>query len=372
MKKIVIAIILSSLSLWAMGNNSIESLNTFFNAKVFSLSGAGTASVNDVNAALLNSSQLINIKNLELNINANQSFVDTHNVSFSLAYPMPFSVFAFSLIYFNYGAVEFRTGDTQNADSLFNPSDLMFLASFADKLFKIVTIGIDFHYILETLSPDSQSSSIAFNINSHFDGILFKNFNIGFVAKNIGLGPKYGNTYNSLPVSIQIGFAYTIKLQTPVAGLYDIQINIDPQYIRREESFVHTGLELNWYHLPADINMALRLGATYPDTSNLLNSLRAGIGLNYQKFFLDYGIGYNLDLGMEHKLSFSFKWNSPPKHRYIQVMTTKKIKKTMDKFNQEEKKFKTQNQSIESNQTESKPNSTTTTNSDMDFDFEEK
>ena len=241
----------------------------------------------------------------------------------------------------------------------------MFLASFADKFFNIFILGVDFKYISEKLSPQQQSSAMAFNVNTHFNDIIVPYLNAAVTVNNVGLGPRYTGKYDSLPISFQAGISYTVKLKTPAAGIYDIQLNLDPQYILHDTFYFHSGLQISWYHLPGNLNLDYRVGFVYPFPADYLSALKTGVGISYQRYALDYGVGFNTDLGWEHKISFSFKWQQPKEHRYIRRITPKNIEKTLEEFNQKEKEFDKQTQ-------EEKQNTTEDTNSEMDFDFEEQ
>ena len=315
------------------GRNSFETLSLTYNARFFALGGAGISLVNDVNACLMNSSRLSGIQGMELSVSGNSHFAGSLGGQASFAYPMPFGVFGASLVYFNYGRTELRTGDTELPDSVWSPSDILAVVSFGNQLGRVFSYGINLKYVQETLTADDSMFGFAADLNAFFNGLIIPKLGLGVTVNNLGVITRQGFRGNNLPLSVVLGAAYPIELEFPVAGIYDIKPCLDLEMTLDLKPRVLLGSEFCWYHAAGDLNITGRAGFAWPSDAGTLTGLRLGLGADLRNFSLDYGIGWMDDLGFIHKVSFSFKARAPDSKRYVEAVSRKKLDKDLEDFN---------------------------------------
>jgi hypothetical protein len=314
------------------GRNSFETLSLTYNARFFALAGAGIALVDDVNAGLMNSARLSGIKGFEFSVSGNSHFAGSLGGQASIAYPMPFGVFAGSLVYFNYGEAELRQ-DVDDAPRFYSPSDILAVVSFGNRLGRSVSYGLNLKYVQESLTADDSMFGFAADLSVLVDGIVAPGLDLGLTVNNLGVITREGFRDNNLPISIVLGMAYAAEFEFPVAGIYDIKPCLDLEMTADLKPRVLFGSEFCWYHVAGDLDLTGRAGFSWPSDPGILTGFRLGLGADLRNFSLDYGIGWMGDLGFIHKVSFTFKAAAPEPKRFVESVSRKKIDKDLEDFN---------------------------------------
>jgi hypothetical protein len=323
----------------ATGQAGFGGLNMEYGARLYSMAGAGLSVINDVNSCLVDPSQLGGLKGLELCANGNKSFLETYAGSFSIAYPMPFGTFGFTVAKLNYGSAEFRNDDSATPDDTFVPFDSVYAVSFGNSFFRLLKIGLNAKYIVESLSRQDQREGFAVDMAAHIDNLWFNRLNVAFAVRDLGTS---GTSRITLPLTFVFGISKLIEFRVPFLGISDIRPIANLIWTSDQNFRASGALELMWYHVPDLLDITGRCGYDGPSEAGFLESLRTGIGLHVKNFDLDYGFGWLGDLGMVHKLTFTFKWEAPEPSRTIRNISKKTIDKTLQeidkKFEQGDKK----------------------------------
>ncbi len=321
------------------GQTGFSGLSTEYGARLYSLGGAGLSMINDINACLVDPSQLVRLKGLELCASGNKLFLDTYAGAFSIAYPMPFGTFGFTIAKLEYGKAELRNDDSAQPEDTFVPADSVYSVSFGNNFFGLINFGLNAKYVAESLTTQDQREGFAVDMATHINNLLFNNLNAAFAVRDIG---SSGTSGIALPMTYLFGISKLIEFRVPIFGISDMRPVINVQYASDQDFHLAGAIELMWYHVPDILDITGRLGYNWPSNTGLLEGARVGIGFHVKNFDLDYGFGWMGDLGAVHKLTFTFKWESPEPSRTIRNISRKKIDKTLEeidkKFDQSEKK----------------------------------
>ncbi|GEM_PF-4643185 len=311
------------------GNSGFEVIATHFNARTYALNGSSTSVVDDVNACLTVPSRLSAIKGLEICGSGNMFFSDTFAGSLSVAYPMPFGTFGFTVALLNYGEVEFRNDDTSQPDNLFKPQESLYGVSFGSAFFGLFAYGINVKYFSQVLTEDHYFSGFAVDLSTHYKDLIWKGFTSVLSVNNIGSSGKDGGL---LPMSIVFGFNKLIEFSVPRFGISDLRPSADFRWNVDKSYQAGAGFEAMWYHVGEILDVTGRFSWTWPAEAGFLSGLNGGLGLHFKRYYLDYGVGMPGEMGLVHKLTFTFKWEEPEAARYIRNITDKKIEKTLDEI----------------------------------------
>lgn len=337
-KKIIILLMSIAVSASAeYGTRGMETLNLSSGARSFGLADTGSAFSSDVRSINLLSAGMYRIRGVEFCLNGNEYISDSRFGTVSMVLPMSLGLAGLSLSFFNYGQTEFRTGDSEIPDSLFNPSDFSVVVHFIKEVTADWPIGVNIKYVSETLSEDSSGSGFVFDINTLVPPWFGRRVGIALALNNMGIGPDLG-TVIPMPISFRIGLSHLTELKSPVMGIYDILNLFDMKYTLDGKFQAAYGFELAWHHLAGEMSAFLRAGYEYPLDTGYLSGLHAGAGVLFKNYGIDYGFGTRGDLGLVHELSLTLKLKPPEPPRYIKKTSQRTIERTLQEFDENEKK----------------------------------
>ena len=222
-------------------------------------------------------------------------------ISFAnLSYIIPMERFTYGLSfsYVSYGDIaETTLGQPGGTGRSFNPTDYVLYSSLAYKLTPSVSLGLNAKYLTGSIDNNSASGLGA-------DAGLFwacnKEFSLGAAARNF-LG-KVGN--DLLPSNYGIGAAYKLPSITIAA---DLNLPNDNKLM------LNLGIEYRFKDI-----LAGRIGYNTRAEEAAGGNLGLGLGLNFSSFGLDYAYVPYGDLGVTHRLSFSYY----PEKVYLPVPTS--------------------------------------------------
>lgn len=162
----------------------------------------------------------------------------------------------------------------------FGASDIHIFFGYANK-FKNISLGFAIGWLQDKIKEDVKSSFLG-NI-----GLLYplnKYFTFGAVAQNIGT--KLGS--DPLPSTFKVGAALKLKNLILTADL--------------PLSIVYYGLGAEWW-----VGNILALRAGYKATHTIA-TITAGIGLKFEKIYLDYAYVPYGGIGRTHRVSLKIKF----------------------------------------------------------------
>lgn len=261
--------------------------------------GMGEAFVgvsDDATAVYWNPGGLSQVKDRSLSIMHAVWFEDIFYDWISYVHPAnKIGTFGLGIQYLSYGDIK-ETDETGLIVSNFNPSNIAATVSYARKIFGI-SIGINAKYISSKITKTAYA--LAGDI-----GIMWKSkkdkISVGLVGQNLGMKMKFVDEEASLPAAIKIGGAYKVR-NNWIAAL-DVSAPLD------NEIYISAGSEYN-YKINNKMILGLRAGyGTKAKYVGGLNSLTAGIGINYLSYSLDYAFLPLGNLGNTHRISFSVRF----------------------------------------------------------------
>lgn len=134
--------------------------------------------------------------------------------------------FAASLLYFNLGQIDYRTGNNLPAGE-FNPKEYAITASYGQKLGESFGVGITARYVRSNLIGNVQGSdaqagnSFAADLGAYYTkdatlGAGIYNFAFGLAISNLGNKMSYSSAQNTsfLPTTLRLGTAITREIDS--------------------------------------------------------------------------------------------------------------------------------------------------------------
>lgn len=307
------------------GRNALEVLSLTMPARFFALSGAGVALVDDISAIFLNSSRLVGVRSFEATAGGSLHFGDSYAGYVAVAYPMPLGVFGVSLTYFDYGPVEWRSGDTPTAEGTWSPHSLVGVLSYGASAFSFFSYGLNLKYVQERLTETEAVSAFAADINTHFDVKVVPGLQVGLTVNNWGVVPSGPHRGNPLPLAFVLGVSRPVELVKPFYGLYGIRPALDVEAGTDGRVRVLAGSEWWFHHVLPSTHVVLRTGLRWPADGGWETMGRLGLGLERRNLAFDYGTGWSQDLGFAHRLSLTFKAVPPPERRLVRPVTERRL-----------------------------------------------
>ena len=285
-------------NLFAAGTSAASFLKLGAGARAEAMGGAFSAVANDVTAVYWNPAGLAQLETAELAAMQNTHFVDTQYQFLAGAKPMGQNVMGISFYRLDYGTIDSYTAtDVKNGS--FDAGSMAASVSLGRKLNDRMMAGVSVKLIEESIESE-KASTFAADL-----GVLYKmdRFNFSGVIQNAGPGLKMVKDSAPLPLTIRVG-ASTKFMNEKMLGSVEISKPNDAA------ASLRGGVE---YKLAS--MFALRGGyAMAPGQSTDLGGLvglNAGLGVTFNRFNMDYTISPFGDLGLSHRISFGYKFNSP-------------------------------------------------------------
>lgn len=271
------------------------------NAMSFLLLGAGpramamgeafTGLADDVTALSWNAAGLAHLSDPEIFFMHNQWIANLKQEFLAGAVPLWGGCAAAQAAYLNSDIQLRRDGDGLITGSGFNPYSLSAGLAFGLPVGRDFAAGASLNYAREQLDDASYQSAYADL------GAMFRPtgawWSVGAAVQNLGL-PVAGY---SLPLTLRVG----------VAGrFFSDQLNFTADAARTLPGWFRYGVGAEYWYRNL---IALRAGYLYrPEFEGLdrLSGLRAGLGFNIQGYQLDYALSPLGDLGLGHRVSFTY------------------------------------------------------------------
>jgi hypothetical protein len=271
-----------------IGTSGSFILQRVMSAKAYSLSGAYSSFNKDINAIYHNPAGLGNISSHNILITYQRGAVAEDQFSlFSYGNSFPFGTFAITFGYYDAGMMELI--DIYANEKLVKAeTDIFASLTYAEKFEELLPntwFGMNVKFLSTNIAETKSSYAFAsdIGINTSFLNELIK---FGFVVHNIGIGAKFFEKTENLPINFQLGVSTNFA---PVSSHF-ICISIDGVYLLFEQ--IHellTGIEYSYNKI-----LFLRIGYSYPN-----QKISYGIGFSYPVIFTKIGIDFFIDFNKE-------------------------------------------------------------------------
>jgi len=315
MKKniVLIGFLLVMCVLFAQDENQNENLGTTgfsflkvnYSARAAAMANAFTGISDDAGAVFFNPAGIAQIKNRELTSTYMNYFVGLQCGSAVFVFPRSevrtLAVFSQFLT-----ATETRqladenTGEYLGPDGEFGVSDIILGITDSREITEVLNLGVNVKYIRESIDGNA-ASAVALDI-----GILHQTTNddlkLGVTVKNIGRQLTYYSEdkyKEKLPQTVVVGFGYhpdnrfyaAFDAYKPFAGDFSFRLGL--------EYAVHELLKLR-----AGYNSRAGDWKAGGDLENLAG-ISMGMGINWQRYNLDYAINSFGDLGFVNQVTLA-------------------------------------------------------------------
>ncbi|MCG3204107.1 MAG: hypothetical protein KCHDKBKB_00810 [Elusimicrobia bacterium] len=284
-------------SLFATGTSASQFLKLGAGARSSAMGNAYSAVSNDVTATYWNPAGLAQLETPEIGVMQNTHLVDTQYQYLAGVMPTPHGVMGLSLSRLDYGTLD-RYSNADVKEGSFDANSMAANISLGRQLNDSWMLGATVKYISETLESE-KASGFAFDLGALYK---FNDMNLSAVIQHIG--PKMKMVQESAPLPMTIRFGASRKvLQDKLLLALDFSKPNDANIS------IHGGVEYQVVGL-----LALRGGyvLTPGQSTDLggLTNLNAGLGISFNRFNLDYSVSPFGDLGISHRVSIGYKFNS--------------------------------------------------------------
>ena len=280
------------------GTTGFNFLKVGVGARGAALGGAFTAVSGDPEAAFWNPAGIQGLAQRTMALSMSSYLVDTQAGSFSVALPGARRTWAFNLTYFSYGDMRRTSSDGQDLGT-FGPSDLAAYLTLAQPWWRDwLTVGANLKAVYSTIdaySADAFMLDLGLLTQGPMDGM-----SIGASLSNLGTvrSGYAGDFKDSLPVVMRLGVSHR-PAHMPMPMLLLAELNIpndnDPYLAFGAEVRLAGGLYLRPGYSAQQTGMEgqERVGLT------------AGLGVNAQRYRLDYAFASYAGLGEVHRVSLT-------------------------------------------------------------------
>ncbi|MBN1406828.1 MAG: PorV/PorQ family protein [Calditrichaceae bacterium] len=267
-------------------------------ARVSGISEAYTGLANDENAMLYNPAGLPNLNNTVISLNHAEWLEDIRidNIIYGqkLTYNM---AIGFSITHMWMPSIQGKDQYGQATED-FDVSSSVVQLGLGYKIQRAFYLGIAAKYFQDKLA-EYDATGFAFDLGL-FMHTAIRNLTLGLSVQNLGDKVRYDKLSQEIPLIFRGGFAYQIMnrqltLSADIVKSSDTELNL------------YTGIEYNFQQ-----SFFLRLGNQYSSARSLYPSYGFGFILK-QRLVTNYTFGSLEDLGMTHKVGFTFKFNNPVK-----------------------------------------------------------
>ena len=289
-------------------------------ARVSGISEAFTGLANDENTILYNPAGLPNLNSTVISLNHAEWLEDIRidNIIYGqkLTYNMAIGL---SITHMWMPAIQGKDQYGQATEN-FNVSSSIIQLGLGYKIQRAFYVGLNAKYFQDKLA-NYDANGFAFDLGI-FMYTAVKNLTLGLSIQNLGDKIKYDKLNQEIPLTFRGGFAYKIL---------DKQLTISADVVKSSDTNLnfYTGIEYNFQQ-----SFFLRIGNQYSNSRSLYPSYGLGFILK-QRLATNYTFGTLEDLGMTHKVGFTFNFNNPAKNRdyssskpkYSYTKTTPNVKR---------------------------------------------
>ncbi len=275
------------LSIFTTGSCSGVSLELNRGTRPFSMGGSFIGVNNDIGSFYYNPATLGGIESFSVEFSYFSIAMDIKDNSLLLAYPYGRFTSGLSISYLDYG--EFIGMDEHARNEwVFDASDLIINCGLSYSIRKNTYLGGKIRYFksrIDTFQTTSYSLSLGLS------GIT-ELFQWGFALRNAGNDLKFIKEDYNLPLIIGAGIAKEMNKNIFLTSALEIPIDHFP--------VISTGMEYSLRNI-----LFLRIGFR-SDRAGILSKFSFGLGLSYNKFYLDFGFSTLGDLGNIYHVSVKY------------------------------------------------------------------
>ncbi|MFH1353330.1 MAG: PorV/PorQ family protein [bacterium] len=285
---------LFTLSAAGNGTSGAQFLKIGVGARAVAMGEAYAGMEGDINSIYWNPAGLSGIDNPQTSFSHTAWFQNIKRENLTSGYPTASGFMALGINYLTAGGIDKYDNAGDSTGESYAPADMLMTFAYSKKM-KKVSIGSNLKYISSNIDGE-----IATAIGADFGGIYRKNkLNIGLAVQNLGTKMKFVKDEFSLPLNIKLGGAYKFG-RSFIAAL-------DFNFPNDNDSRVNTGVEYSKKY-GENLVVALRTGyKTNTEGLDASDGLSAGFGLRYGECLMDYAWVPYGDLGVSHRISFTYR-----------------------------------------------------------------
>jgi len=190
--------------------------------------------------------------------------------------------------------LNFIDGSTTN---VLSEQDISGSVSLGISLGAKLGIGVSVKALSSTLVGSKSALAFAGDAGAVYKGFILDGLNIGASMSNLGLGIKYLDTTESLPLNVQGGASYSIL---GLAEDLKVTIAVDGVYSVNDKVFgLKAGVEGDYKEYSG------RVGIPFNSTAD--QSFTVGAGYKFDNYSIDYGAVFGRALGLSHRISVGMR-----------------------------------------------------------------
>ncbi len=281
---------------FAADSSSAQFLKLGAGARAAGMADAFSSVADDVTAAYWNPAGLAQVEKAQVSVMQNQSLVETQYQYFGGAMPLKNQTVAFSLYRMDYGTID-RYSATDEKTGNFDAGSMAAALSLGKIMNDKMSWGATLKFIQESIEAE-KATTFAGDL-----GFMVRHgeTNFGFSMQHLGAGLKFIQEKGSLPLTFRAGASRRFFEESLLGALEVSKANDN-------DATIHGGIEYK-------VNQVLQLRGGYQMTPGNsldvagLTGITAGLGLNINKFSVDYGFIPFGDLGSSHKVSLLVHFN---------------------------------------------------------------
>jgi hypothetical protein len=260
--------------------------------RVTGMAEAFTGMADDENALFYNPAGLVNIKSGMATLNHTEWFSDIRIENIVLGYnPKGDLGLGIGFTHLYMPGIEGKdlygrpTGEFTVSSSIFN-------LGFSYKFHPGVFGGIGIKYFNDKLA-DYSASGLALDLGGYFDTSV-PGLSAGFAVQNFGGEIQYDQEKQKIPLTYRVGVAYDIYQ-------YHLLLCMDLVKSSDTGGGVNFGLEYTIFDI-----IYLRLGNKFSSVKPFEPAFGTGFKIQ-DKYFFNYTLYHHSELGMTHRIGFTFK-----------------------------------------------------------------
>ena len=296
---VMILVFVCSISGFAgSGNTSGVVLLEPLGARSIGLSGACSSLSGDVTFLHYNPASLSDLKIQEISLlyyNSGTTGINYGSITYGQS--VGFGNAAISVAYLNAGEMDLNFIDGSTA-TVISESDIIGSVSIGIPLGDKLSIGASAKALYSTLVGSKSALGIGGDAGIRYSNFMLEGLNVGVSVLNIGMGLKYLDTTEGMPMAIQGGASYMLNNIIPDLN---IMAALDGVYLMSDKLFeVRTGIEGSYKEFSG------RIGMPFNSTDDA--SFTVGVGYKLDEFLFDYGAVFGKALGLTHRISMGMKF----------------------------------------------------------------
>jgi len=281
------------------------------------LSGAYTAVAKDENALFYNPAGLANINKGALALNHTQWFEDIHidNLIFGYNFDRKLG-FAFSAAHLWMPSIQGKNNLGEKTTML-NVSSSVAVLGLGYRVHSSFYAGLNVKYFTDNLAG-FKADGLAVDAGIYMY-LMVPGLTFGLSLQNFGSKLRYDVAQEDLPLTLRGGLAYKMP------G-FPFRISIDAVKSKDTDLYYAGGVEYVFAR-----SFALRMGNQFRAWQALNPVFGAGFNIK-QRYQIDYTFYSNKELGITHRVGFTFRFNIPATRQYFRFNTSQYITNTASRL----------------------------------------